>query len=154
MRGIYWLMLLCVKKKKITKWKHVQFLKSTQTELNSWVMTTPNKPQGFYILFLRESASDNTSSMLSPMLKIFLGLVVMSLRQFSSKNAEKCNLIEDLLARTKSHRNRCFQLPHLDSGLVFFFSLPLHLIGTGFEERDMEHKAIILPNMITKILLY
>lgn len=85
------------------------------------------------------------------MLNSFLVLVVMSLRQFSSKNADKCNLTNIPMARTKSNRNRCFQIPHMYS--VGFFRA-LHPIGTELEEQDMERKAIILTNMITKILLY
>lgn len=34
------------------------------------------------------------------------------------------------------------------------FFLVLHLTGTELEEEDTEHKAVILTNMITKILLY
>lgn len=34
------------------------------------------------------------------------------------------------------------------------FFLVLYLTGTELEEEDTEHKAIILTNMITKILLY
>lgn len=34
------------------------------------------------------------------------------------------------------------------------FFRALHPIGTELEEQDMERKAIILTNMITKILLY
>lgn len=56
-----------------------------------------------------------------------------------------------LLARTERKRNRCFQILHMYS--VSFF-LVLHLTGTELEEEDTEHKAVILTNMITKILLY
>ena len=38
--------------------------------------------------------------------------------------------------------------------ILWGFFHALCLIGTELEEQDMEHKAIILTNMITKILLY